>query len=162
MAHKTEIIVDDLVSGIIGHLVRVEKAPMEFRSYVYYKDATIGGIFSKPKRIPGAIPPEGMKEIDGTACADGMPRLVIFSYGDSVVKPIIVSVITKQVDDIIMKGETLTLDNEMKSAALQTEKTIFERSKEQIISKAIETSNAMQKQPQQKPRMFPDIPMDGE
>lgn len=151
-----EMIVEDIVSGIIGMFVRTEIA-QEFRLYVFYKEANAFGFWGKEKRIQAAIPKDGMIEVPGTACMDGRARLFIFSYGDEKYHPVIPMMMNRKIDDAIIRAESMSITAETKSAALQTEKTVFERSKDELVKKAIDQSNQMNRPPQPKQPLFRDV-----
>lgn len=137
MAYR--VVVNDIVSGIIGMFYSKEEAPGRERRYVIkYKPPTMLGVMGKPQALPSTVPPEGMIEIPGTQCADGYPRLIVFSYGrDDLYPPLVPSLAQKRIGDTIKKLDELSVSTETKQEALEARERILDRSREKIVKDSV-------------------------
>jgi len=139
------MIVEDLCVGIIGMFHSKKEAPGKLRRYIIeYKPATMGGFASKPKRIPSTVPPEGIIEIPGTQCADGFPRLIIFSYGnDDLYPPLIPTLAQAKIGDTITKLDELAIKSESKMASLNAQQRMHDRDKGKAVKESVDLAKSV-------------------
>ena len=136
------ILVDDLVSGINGVFVKKEPAPnAEGRVIIYYKKPTISQFFEKPQKIPANVPVSGIIEVPGVKCADGFGRIIIFSYGDDLMHPpLITNLIKENVGDLIKSLEKANKQLSLKSSALEAKERVMDRHVDEIVEKRLKAS----------------------
>ena len=139
------VIVDDLVSGIVGTFVRKEPAPgKENRVVIYYKKPSITQFFEKVQKIPANIPIDGIVEVPGVKCEDGIGRIIIFSYGDDLTHPpIIKDLIDVRIGDTIQALEKAKKELSLKSNVLEAKERTISRNLDEEVKKRMEN----QKQP---------------
>jgi len=136
------ILVDDLVSGINGVFVRKEPAPnAEGRVVIYYKKPTMGQFFEKPQKIPANVPINGIIEVPGVKCADGFGRIIIFSYGDDLMHPpLITNLIKESVGDLIKALEKANKQLSLKSSSLEAKERVIDRHVDEIVEKRLKSA----------------------
>lgn len=152
-------LVEDLCNGILGVFHHKEPSPgQEFRFVIFYKPAGFMGLFSKPKKLPAAVPPDGILEVAGSKCSDGYPRMIIWSYGnDDIYPPLIPSLLKSKHGEIIKKMEDMSLNIEERREAMESEKRVFDRSKEAEIEKVGKMAKGLSQRDKPKRGGFLDI-----
>ena len=147
------VLLDDLCQGIFGIFSHKEMAPGKDNRYnIFYREAKAFGFWSKPKKLPGAIPPQGILDVPASKCDDGIARMIIFSYGaDDANPPIIATLLRERVGDIIEKMDLMASQMQERESTLQADKRIFTRSKEEEIKRTVDMGKATQQQ-QRPPR----------
>lgn len=145
MAYR--VLVEDLVSGIVGMFHDKYEAPGKERRYIIeYKPPSMLGVVSKTKKLPSTVPPEGIVEIPGTKCVDGYPRLIVFSYGnDDLYPPLIPNLVKENVSEAIQQLDKLSVQAETKSEALEARQRVMDRNREKIVKDAMKLGKETQK-----------------
>lgn len=154
---RDDVVFIDEVSGIVGMFIRKYPSNSKERRFIIeYKPATLFGKVAKVKKLPVAIPPDGIYEKASTEGDDGRRWVVIKSYGNDDLYPNLFGTkVHERMTDLTRQLDNFTVNVETSSEAIAAEKRIINRNKGEIVKDAVNLSKEASQHQKKTNGLFP-------